>query len=491
MNSNLRKTHRLALSFLLAGAGFPAWPAGAGQTNAPASTSFGPLPRPSQTANAVHLSTAEQLGKDIFFDATLSHPSGYSCATCHLPAAGFTSPSSPVNEYSGPVPGVVPGRFGHRKPQAVAYSAFSPEGPYFDTALQVYLGGNFWDGRAADSAAQARMPFLDPDEMANVPVGPLPPPAGGYSPLVAEKLQKRPYTALFERIFGAGVFQSATDEELFTLATAAIEAYERSGDVNPFSSKYDASQYGMPPFAHYRLTAAEENGRALFFGAAQCSQCHSSAGVDSVQAVTLGKQTFTMYCYANIGVPANPQNPVYSETNFTANPNGSNPLGAAFIDFGLGANPNPSPDGARFMVNTPGDIPAFRGLFKAPSVRNVDLRPHQTFVKSYMHNGVFKSLEEVVHFYNKRNIAVNAAGAEVAFSLLGAPPAGYTPLFAPPEVLENVQNVVGASPAEAGNFIFNNGQVGNLGLTAQQEADLVSFLRILSDGFMRPHPIGQ
>ena len=35
-----------------------------------------------------------------------------------------------------------------------------------------------------------------------------------------------------------------------------------------------------------------------------------------------------------------------------------------------------------------------------------------------------------------------------------------------------------------------NGQVGNLGLTASQEADLVNFLTILSDGYTAPNPVG-
>ena len=33
-------------------------------------------------------------------------------------------------------------------------------------------------------------------------------------------------------------------------------------------------------------------------------------------------------------------------------------------------------------------------------------------------------------------------------------------------------------------------QVGNLGLTASQEADLVNFMKILSDGFTAPNPVG-
>ena len=34
-----------------------------------------------------------------------------------------------------------------------------------------------------------------------------------------------------------------------------------------------------------------------------------------------------------------------------------------------------------------------------------------------------------------------------------------------------------------------NGQVGNLGLTASQETDLVNFLKILTDGFTAPNPV--
>ena len=130
-----------------------------------------PLPPPVQTPNVVPLTAMEQLGKNIFFDHTLSNPVGYSCATCHIPQSGFTGPSSAVNILAGPVPGVIPGRFGRRKPQAISYSMFSPAGPYLNGGLEggTYLGGNFWDGRAPDNTAQARMPFLDQNEMANIP----------------------------------------------------------------------------------------------------------------------------------------------------------------------------------------------------------------------------------------------------------------------------------------------------------------------------------
>jgi hypothetical protein len=84
---------------------------------------------------------------------------------------------------------------------------------------------------------------------------------------------------------------------------------------------------------------------------------------------------------------------------------------------------------------------------------------------------------------------VNASGHEVAFDLRNGPPSGYTRLFPPPEVLDNVQNVVGVPPSQATAATASNGQVGNLQLSAQQEADLVNFLSILSDGFTKPNPV--
>lgn len=59
----------------------------------------------------------------------------------------------------------------------------------------------------------------------------------------------------------------------------------------------------------------------------------------------------------------------------------------------------------------------------------------------------------------------------------------------PPEVLENVQNVTGVTPAQATSAIESNGQAGNLQLSSQEEADLVNFLKILNDGYTTPNPV--
>jgi cytochrome c peroxidase len=488
----------IAVSFLLPAPGLI--PAQAQQivTQAPIVTPdvfLPPLPPVPQPPNLIALEPIEQLGKNIIFDNTLSFPSGYACFQCHAPTTGGTSGlSSEVNLVAGVPPGIIPGQGDHRRAMAYPYAAFSPVGPYFDAEFaDAYVGGTFWDGRTQDLSTQATMPLICSDEMNNTATnGVYPPVFGGYSALYVSKVKAK-YQAQFTAALGFDPFTTYTVPQLYTLITQTLAAYESSGEVCSFSSKYDASKYGVVngvpnPSPTYTLSASELQGRNLYFGIgaknAHCAECHSSSAFPPVLATTEGKDTFTMYCYANIGVPKNYANPFYQMTNCTTNPNGCNPLGTAFIDYGLGDNPNPAPDGTVF--NNPKTNSTFLGLFQAPTVRNVDLRPSPTFVKAYFHNGWAKSLQTVVHFYNKRNIAVNAAGTEVVFNLITGPPAGYTPLFAPPEALNtNVNNYQGLQSNTPGTA-----QVGNLGLTAAQEAALVSFLQILSDGYTAPNPVG-
>jgi hypothetical protein len=109
--------------------------------------------------NAIALTPVEKLGKFMLYDHTLSNPSGYACATCHLPEAGFTGPDSLVNLFGGPQPGVVPGRFSNRKPQSYVYAAFCPVGPAFNAIAGVWIGGDFWDGRVPDLSGQVSIDF--------------------------------------------------------------------------------------------------------------------------------------------------------------------------------------------------------------------------------------------------------------------------------------------------------------------------------------------
>jgi len=56
----------------------------------------------------------------------------------------------------------------------------------------------------------------------------------------------------------------------------------------------------------------------------------------------------------------------------------------------------------RFALDRTGS--QFDAKFQVPTLRNTDMRPTPQFVKAYMHNGYFKSLKEVVHFYNTRDV---------------------------------------------------------------------------------------
>ena len=216
----------------------------------------------------------------------------------------------------------------------------------------------------------------------------------------------------------------------------SIAAYESSAEVNPFTSKYDYYLAGME-----KLTDEEQSGLLLFNGKAMCSLCHIS-GSDEEGVPNGEPPLFTDFSYDNLGVPRNPDNPFYTQ------PPSRNPDGADWVDYGLGG----------FLMNAGYPEEHYTpelGKVKVPTLRNVDLRPYPGFVKAYMHNGVFKSLEEVVHFYNTRDVPGEGWEGES---------------WAAPEVPDNV----------------NEDELGNLDLSADEEAAIVAFLKTLSDGYVLP-----
>jgi cytochrome c peroxidase len=227
----------------------------------------GPLPPVPPPPNLVALTTVEQLGKNLIFDTNMSDPIGYACVQCHAYTAGFTSGLEPiVNLIAGVPPGVIPGRWDNRKAYGYGYAAFSPEGPYFDSTLGVFIGGNFWDGRAYDAAVQAQGPPINPNEMNNTPVGTAP---NQYPPTLIAKLPLTSYVSLFYQAYGPNVFTNYTPLQLYAIWGEAIAAYEATGEVCQFSSMYDASQYGVlngvpNPSPIYTLSASEERGRILY-----------------------------------------------------------------------------------------------------------------------------------------------------------------------------------------------------------------------------------
>lgn len=363
------------------------------------------------------LTPMEELGKQLFFDTTLSTPFGQSCAACHDPEVGFTGGVSEFNEASGVYPGATGHRFGNRKPPAAAYAGFA-EPLHISPDEGIWEGGVFWDGRATGwtlgdpLAEQAMGPFLNPLEQNNP----------GMRQVVRKVFQSE-YADLFEQVWGDGSLDPVKDVYgSYERIARAIAAYERSSEVNPFSSKYDYYLAGQAT-----LTDQEMLGLQLFEGQAMCAACHLSQPDDDQHPAL-----FTDYTYDNLGTPRNPDNQFYNM------PPKWNPAGDDWVDYGLGA----------FLARAgypPEDYEPELGKHKVPTLRNVALEPYDGFVNSYMHNGVFTTLEEVVHFYNTRDVED----------------------WPEPEVPMNV----------------NTDELGDLGLTPDEEAAIVAFLRTLSDGY--------
>ncbi len=306
--------------------------------------------QPQKTADRT-LTKKESLGKKLFFDTNLSTPVGQSCADCHAPETGFANPNAdyPVSQ------GVHKDRFGNRNDLPAAYAAFSPPFHY-DPNEELYVGGQFWDGRAADLAEQAKGPFLNSLEMANPD-----------EKTVVDKVRNSEYADHFKEVFGAGAFDDPN--KAYDMIADAIAEYEKSSEVNQFSSKYDLYLAGK-----VALTEQERRGLELFEDEdkGNCAECHpSQPGDDGTPPL------FTDFTYDNLGVPQNPENPFYYL------PKELNPDGVYFIDLGLGGELNK---------------PSENGKFKVPSLRNI------AKTTPYLHNGIFKNLRQVVVFYNTRDI---------------------------------------------------------------------------------------
>lgn len=375
------------------------------------------------------LTPVEQLGKRLFFDTALSTPPGQSCATCHDPKVGFTGPDSRLNAEGSVYPGAVPERFSNRKPPTSAYGSQSPV-LHYDKAEGVWVGGMFWDGRATGLklsdplAEQAQGPFLNPLEQ-NLP----------DAKTVGIKVQEAPYAPLFLKVWGPASLDVVKDvDATYARIARSIAAYERSVESDQFSSKYDAYLKGKA-----RLTDEERLGLEVFQNKnkGKCALCH-----------VLEPPLFTDFTYDNLGVPRNPANPFYKA------PRSTNPLGDAWVDKGLGGYLKSA--GYEAAVYEP-EI----GKVKVPTLRNVDLRPYPGFVKAFGHNGYFKSLESIVHFYNTRDVKPKCEATPKPEPGVNCWPA--------PEVAANV----------------NVDELGNLGLTPQEEKALVAFMKALSDGWWK------
>lgn len=384
------------------------------------------------------LTPIEQLGKFLYFDENLSEPSGQSCASCHHPFFGFADPDKgiPVSE------GVIPGLFGGRNSPSSAYAMYAPI-RHYDAVEGLWIGGQFWDSRATGDelgdplADQALGPFLNPVEMANPDKA-----------RVIEDVAASSYADLFEQVWGVGSLDDV--EAAYDQVALSIAAFERTWEFGQFSSKYDfylktcLDAGGFPDDCAKGIGEDAESvgkmifskkewaGLQLFMGendnngvlepgeGAMCSACHV-ANWTLVTDYPLNVQApgwadgmvpplFTDFTYDNLGVPK-------SEHKLLI----ENP-----VDLGLGD-----------IVGDPDE----NGKFKVMTLRNIN----QT--APYAHNGFFKKVEDITHFYNTRDVTAEG--------------------WPGPEYPDTV----------------NSDELGNLGLSAEDEDALVKFMKTLTDGW--------
>jgi len=390
------------------------------------------------------LTPIEELGEFLYFDVNLSDPDGQACASCHDPTVGFDDPDSnlPVSE------GVIPGLFGGRNSPISAYAMYSPI-RYFDAVEGLWIGGQFWDGRATGAylgdplADQAVGPFLNPVEMHNT-----------TKQQVIDDIKGSDYADLFEQVWDDGSLDNV--DVAYDYVGLSIAAFERTKLFAQFNSKYDAylaacilNGGNMDDCAKGVGKTAEKAGKKIFskeewYGlqlfmgendndgilqsgeGAMCAACHvadwtAAAGYALPVVVPdwapegMVPPVFTDFTFDNLGIPKS-EHPLLAD---------------APVDLGLG--------------HIVGDV-AENGKFKVMTVRNIGLSA------PYGHNGYFESLKEIVHFYNTRDVP-------------GALKKGAS--WDPPEYPDTV----------------NFDELGNLGLSDADEDALVEFLKTLSDGY--------
>lgn len=379
------------------------------------------------------LNIEQQLGERLFSDKKLSLNKNQSCASCHSlsPAnarpfltkrvPGFVDPEN-VRSGNAVSSGSISGATGSLNAPSVGYAAYSPEF-HWDQGEGLYIGGQFWNGRASNLSEQAKMPFLNPVEMA----------MPNELAVVRRIRQDKIYQQLFREVYGLNLDEISDLRKpdadrskkvalVFQSAAQAISAYEQSPVFNKFNAKFDYVLAGKTSFSPleakgFELFNREDKGN--------CAACHASAATIADDG-SIEPPLFTDFSYDNIGLPRN--------VNIPGNPAPNAGLG--------GRTGDPARQEADEL-----------GKHKVMSLRNIAV------TAPYGHNGSMATLEQIVHFYNTRDTLGYVDGINhPGFGKTGWPE---------PELGQNL----------------NQQELGNLGLSAEEEKAIVAFLKTLTDDY--------
>ncbi len=204
----------------------------------------------------------------------------------------------------------------------------------------------FWDGRATTVEEQALFPIMSAFEM------------NQNLDFLEEELKEVPgYVTEFQNVFGGEITR-----ERVGMALAAFQKTLVSKN-SPLDKYLQGDQKA--------LTAVQKEGFDVFTGKGNCIACHNGPNLTDNKFYNLGVPE-------NIAVEKDPR--VSATRRFTAKVSGYKAYRTLTEDPG------------RYLVTKERkDWKAF----KTPTVREVSL------TGPYMHNGVFKELEDVIEFFNK------------------------------------------------------------------------------------------
>ncbi|HTV87824.1 MAG TPA: cytochrome c peroxidase [Stellaceae bacterium] len=393
------------------------------------------------------LSAMAQLGRELFFDPGLSSSDKLACASCHSPQHAYGPPGDAPAMLGGPALT----RQGVRAVPSLMYLERQPNfsiGPDNEENENVSLAQSAALGQ---DAAKAQKTALDTaatsanlvpqgglfwdgradtlQQQARFPLLNVLEMDGGSIAAVAARLRRPPYADRFAQLLGNSVL--AEPQLLVAEALFAIGRYEIE-DVafHPYTSKFDYWLEGRA-----RLRPPEVRGYVLFNDPAKadCGGCHLDLPTPDGRP-----PLFTDHQFEALGVPRNPALAADRDP--------------AYYDLGI-CGP--------YRTDMAGQT-QYCGMFATPTLRNVATR------HVFFHNGVYHSLRQVLDFYNFRDtdpgkIYPRAADGAVA-KLDDIPPRyrGNLDVTDPP-----FDRRPGQRPA----------------MTPQDEADIIAFLKTLTDGY--------
>lgn len=359
------------------------------------------------------------LGKLMFFDPSLSASGRQACATCHAPGHAY----APPNRLSVQLGGKDLRTPGMRAAPSLRYVQNVP--PFTE---------HFYDNGEDDSKDQGPTGGHNWDGSADSiheqARGPLLSPkemGNANAGEVVARLRKAGYAERFRKAFGADIFARPSDA--FAAMSQALEVFQETpGEFYPYTSKFDAFLRGQA-----QLSKQEAHGLTLFKRAdkGNCAACHSS------EVKSGAFPAFTDFGFVALGIPRNRTLPVNAMHDF--------------YDLGLCGPQRADLAGRR----------EFCGLFRTPSLRNVATR------QVFFHNGAFHSLQEVLQFYATRDTDParwyprNPDGSVRKFDDLPEPYRANVNMEPP------FGRKTGQAPA----------------LTRQEMADIIAFLKTLTDGY--------